>query len=176
MLRVLGILLFVFSSPIEALSMDDFTPDFLNNKNHAMESSNTDPQLAFSLPESSKKRNASMSNRGYCGKAHNVFCIKQNESNAITSAVESTVNTSVSVDQGANAKYINRNNNSYDQNAIANFNITNANQTALQAYSPKLNNYSTEQQIKNNLAVPFQADKNTNISVGQQQIEFSIKY
>ena len=157
-----------------ALSMDDFTPDFLSSTTPTESSIN--PRSAFSIPEKSKKRNASNGSAWYCDRVQNVFCNKQNASVVVEQTIESVpVGTLLDVTQG-NGKYLNRNNNNYDQNALANFNITDSNQTALQVYSPKLNTYSTEETLKNNLAVPIQANKNTNINIGQQQIEFNIQY
>lgn len=158
-----------------ALSVNDFVPDFLT-ASKAGESSNLNPDSAFSLPESSMKRSANSNDVWYCDRINGVFCSNQNASQAIAKKFSSSTTTTAKANQGANAQYFNPNSNSYDQNAVANFNITNSNQTALQSYSPKLNNYSTEDQLKQNLAVPIKPDKNTNISVGTNQINFNMSY
>ncbi len=177
MFKRFGLLLLGAYTSCMALSLDDFVPDFLTSSPKTESSVNS--EIAFSIPESSKKRNASSNSAWYCDRVHNVFCSKQDASKVIALAVESSISNSaanINPDANPNGKYFNRNSNNYDQNAINNFNLTNSNQSALQTYSPKLNNQSAEDQIRNNVAVPIQADKNTNISVGQQQIEFNIKY
>lgn len=175
LIRVL-ILGFMCLPIVYALSMDDFIPDFLE-PNHKTESS-INPAVAFSLPPETQKRASSSGSAWYCKRAHNVFCSHRAESGAgnLQLANESSSIGGKGLDNnsysGANGNYFNRNSNSYDQNAVNNFNITNSNQATMQVYSPKLN----EDQLRNNVAVPLQADKNTNISIGQQQIEFNIKY
>lgn len=178
--KLLVVLLF-FMSEVFAISLDDFVPDFLDPSGHKTESS-IDPQVAFSLPADTKKRAASSSDAWYCNRKQNVFCNRKEESSANTTlVVESSsgitgngiVNDAYT---GANGSYFNRNSNNYDQNALNNFNITNSNQAAMQVASPKLNNSSMEDQLRNNVTVPVQAGKNTNVNIGQQQIEFNIKY
>ena len=143
----------VAQNSVYALSVDEFVPGFLKAK--SVESSETDPEFAFSIPARSLKRNASQ---------------------AFTRTASSGAVFATPGDQGANNQYFDRNNINYDKNALVNFNITNSNQSALQSYSPRLNEASPEQQLKNKVAVPIQADKNTSVSVGQQQIELNIKY
>lgn len=157
-----------------ALELDDFVPSFLSAA-HKTESATADPALAFSLPEASKKRNSSSSGSWYCDRVSGIVCTKQNASRVIAQTVSGDNSIIANANQGANDQYFNRNKSNFNQNATNNFNITNSNQSALQIYAPQLN-YSAEQQIKNNMAVPIQADKNTSVSVGQQQIEFNIKY
>lgn len=154
--------------------MDDFVPDFLSN-GHTVESANLNPETAFVVPAMAKKRTESTSDTWYCERVNQAFCAKQSASAAIVH-INSSAPLAVKVNQGANDQYFNPNSNSYDKNAVVNFNITNSNQTALQGYSPKLNNYTTTDQLKQNIAVPIQADKNTNISVGANQINFNVSY
>lgn len=158
-----------------ALSVDDFVPDFLAGGNHAGESANLDSSKAFSLSDATKQRTLA-GDDSYCDRVHQAFCAKENASAIIAHKTESGIPIKEVANLGANNQYFNPNSNNYDQNAVANFNITNSNQTALQGYAPKLNNYSTTDQIKSNLAVPIQADKNTNISVGATQINFNMSY
>ena len=183
--KVLLLGLILWSTGVFALSIDDFVPDFLTAEKPVESSIN--PTTAFSIPETSKKRNSRKGSAWYCDRAHNVFCNKQDASKVLAQVIESNLvvgkDSTLGVDlsgtlgsSGNSGKYFNRNANSYDQNAVVNFNLTDSNQAALQMYSPKLNNYSTEQTLKNNVAVPIQADKNTSINIGQQQIEFNIKY
>ena len=156
-----------------ALGLDDFVPDFLSN-GHTVESANLNPETAFMVPVTAKKRSES-SDDWYCDRVNQAFCAKQSASAAIVH-INSSAPLAAKVNQGANDQYFNPNSNSYDKNAVVNFNITNSNQTALQGYSPKLNNYTTTDQLKQNIAVPIQADKNTNISVGANQINFNVSY
>ncbi len=158
-----------------ALSADDFVPSFLSTSK-ANESANLNPETAFSLPENSRARIANSGDDWYCQRGNGSFCAHQNASQAIAKKLNGSAPVTARANQGANEQYFNPNSNNYDQNAVANFNITNANQTALQGYSPKLNNYTTQEQIKQNVAVPIQTDKNTNISVGTNQINFNMSY
>lgn len=162
---------------IHALTLDDFTPTFLSSdKSH--ESANTDPKLAFSVPDSAKKRNAS-GGVWYCNKINNLNCARQNSSSTIPQNLKSeTVEppTSSVAPTGGNGQYFNRNQNSYDQNAINNFNITDSNQSTLQAYAPQLNNKSMEDTLKENVAIPIKANNNTDVSVGTNQIKFNVTY
>lgn len=160
---------------VAALSADDFVPGFLSSGS-ARESANVNPETAFSLPESSRARIANSGDAWYCQRGNGSFCSNHNASQAIAQKFSSSAPVTAKANQGANDQYFNPNSNNYDQNAVANFNITNANQAALQGYSPKLNNYTTQDQIKQNVAVPIQADKNTNISVGANQINFNMSY
>lgn len=77
---------------------------------------------------------------------------------------------------GANSSYVNPNSNTYDQNAVANFNITNANQSTLQSYSPVLNNQSTKDMLIQNTTIPFKASNSTSLNVGTNKVEFNISY
>lgn len=77
---------------------------------------------------------------------------------------------------GANSSYVNPNNNTYDQNAVANFNITDANQSTLQSYSPLLNNQSTKDMLIQNTTIPFKAGNSTSLNVGTNKVEFNISY
>lgn len=163
------------------LNMNDFIPSFLRPTKVA--ESSIDPNLAFSMPHQTRKREASNpDNNGYCSRRQDVFCDSQsgNESgNKVVEAAKREDEEALTIKDaytGTNSSYFNRNSNNYDQNAISNFNITNSNQAALQVYSPKLNNLAPEDQIKNNFTLPLHTDKNTEISIGQQQIEFNIKY
>lgn len=175
----LFLLFVVIVSEAFPLSMDDFVPDFLDPSIHKTESS-IDPQVAFSLPSDTQKRSASSGSAWYCNRKQDVFCNRKQESSDTLMAAESArvVGNGIANDAytGANGSYFNRNSNNYDQNAVTNFNITNSNQAAMQVYSPKLNNSSMEDQLRNNVTVPVQAGKNTNVNIGQQQIEFNIQY
>lgn len=175
----LFMLFVMFVSKAFSISMNDFVPDFLDPSNHKTESS-IDPQIAFSLPSDTQKRSASADSAWYCNRKQNVFCNRKKESSEMAAAAESAGvggnGIANDVYTGANSSYFNRNSNNYDQNAVNNFNITNSNQAAMQVYSPKLNNSSMEDQLRNNVTVPVQAGKNTNVNIGQQQIEFNIKY
>lgn len=165
-----------------ALGLDDFLPDFMSSNNKKIESANADPQIAFSIPESSKKRNASSNTSLYCSTVGNPNCFKdptsgKNIQRKVTKAGASTPAIDPLVgNQGANDQYFNRNTNNYDANAIANFNITNSNQTALQVSSPKLTNSSPEDTIKNSLAIPLKPNSNTAVSVGTNQVQFNVSY
>lgn len=80
---------------------------------------------------------------------------------------------------GANDSYFNPNSsNKYNQNAIANFNITNSNQTAMQGVAPTMNtgNVSPEYLLKQNVSIPFKANNNTLVNVGASKVEFNITY
>lgn len=84
----------------------------------------------------------------------------------------------ISIYNGANNNYVNPNNAKFNQNAIANFNITNSNQTTLQTYSPELN-YDAKspiELIRNNLAVPIKTGDNSSISVMPDKVEFNLTY
>ena len=168
---IFAVLFFPFAY---GLSVDDFIPDFLE-PNDRVESS-VNPDVAFKLPPATQKRTASGANSRYCERAGNVFCSTHQDNAALALSGESQAIAGKGITNndtaGANGSYFNRNSNNYDQNAVATFNMTNSNQAAMQVYSPKLN----EDQLKNNVTVPLQADKNTNINIGQQQIEFNIKY
>lgn len=173
-----GIALCLLPLAAQALSLDDFTPNFLSSdKSH--ESANTDPKLAFSVPDSVKKRNASSSDVWYCNKINGLNCARQNASSSVPQNLKSeTVRlpTSSVTPTGGNGQYFNRNQNSYDQNAITNFNITDSNQSTLQAYAPQLNNKSMEDILKDNIAIPIKANNNTDVSVGTNQIKFNVTY
>mgnify|MGYP003509207151 FL=1 len=81
-----------------------------------------------------------------------------------------------SANQGANSQYYNRDGNTYNQNAINNFNITNSNQTAMQPYSAQLNNLSIEDKLKQSIAIPLKAGENTAVSVGTNNVQFNVSY
>ena len=161
-----------------ALTLDDFTPGFLSSdKSH--ESANTDPKLAFSVPDSVKKRNASGGGVWYCNKINALNCARQNSSSTVPQNLKpetAALPTSSVTATGGNGQYFNRNQNSYDQNAINNFNITDSNQSTLQAYAPQLNNKSMEATLKDSVAIPLKANNNTDVSVGTNQIKFNVTY
>lgn len=78
---------------------------------------------------------------------------------------------------GANNNYINPNSNSYDKNAIVNFNITNSNQTLMQAYSDDLNPVVTPSEyVLEKVTIPFQTTENTKLNVGTNKVEFNWSY
>jgi hypothetical protein len=138
---------------VNALGVNDFTPSFLSAPK--VESAAINSKLRIKLADPGVRKNLSESN------------------SSLYSPLRVVVTPG---NQGANNQFFNRSSNNYDQNAIANFNITNSNQSALQTNSAKLNDDSPEQQLKNNVAVPIHTDKNTSVSVGQQQINLNISY
>lgn len=78
---------------------------------------------------------------------------------------------------GANNSYINPNSNSYDKNAMVNFNITNSNQTLMQAYSDDLNPVVTPSEyVLEKVTIPFQTTENTKLNVGTNKVEFNWSY
>lgn len=161
---------------VYALSMDDFMPDFLSYSPSA-ESQNLNPHLAFSIPESSQERfTNSNESYWYCDKLRDPLCTKQNASSVVNKTQLGSAEIEAHANLGANEKYFNRNSNLYDQNAVANFNITNSNQAAMQAYAPQLNNYSTEDTLKHNIAIPLKPSSNTAVSVGTNNVQFNMSY
>jgi len=176
--RTWGIVLSLLPLVAHALTLDDLTPTFLSSdKSH--ESANTDPKLAFSVPDSAKKRNASSGTIWYCNKVSGLNCARQNSSGTVPQnfkSNEALPTAAVTPTTGGNGHYFNRNQNSYDQNAINNFNITDSNQSTLQAYAPQLNNKSMEDTLKENVAIPIKANNNTDVSVGTNQIKFNVTY
>ena len=163
-----------------ALGLDDFVPDFISSSSR-VESANANPVTAFSIPEASQQRNAkSNESYWYCDKIHNPSCVKQASSAALAQKIIQPVSGSnvlnSSANQGANSQYYNRDGNTYNQNAINNFNITNSNQTAMQPYSAQLNNLSIEDKLKQNIAIPLKAGENTAVSVGTNNVQFNVSY
>lgn len=106
-------------------------------------------------------------------------CPRQNSSATVpqnSKPNEALPTASVTPTTGGNGHYFNRNQNNFDQNAINNFNITDSNQSTLQAYAPQLNNRSMEDTLKDNVAIPIKANNNTDVSVGTNQIKFNVTY
>ncbi len=112
-------------------------------------------------------------------------CINFNTSTNVGSSVStnSSINSSgkkvVSTDAytGANDSYFNPNENVYDQNAIANFNITNSNQTLMQAYSVELSpEFSPSTFIRDKVSIPVKTTENSSLNVGANKIEFKLSY
>ncbi len=161
---------------VHAFSVDDFVPDFLS-AGQVSESQVLNSHMAFSIPESSQQRFTNSNEQyWYCDKLKDPLCMKQNASAVIARTKSDNAEATVHANLGANDKYFNRNSNSYDQNAVANFNITNSNQAAMQAYSPKLNNYSTEDTLKQSVAIPLKPSNNTAVTVGTNQVQFNLSY
>lgn len=175
--------LLCFPLCLHALALDDFAPNFVNASNQAESLTNNQLTVVFSLPESGNKQDiikvpeTALS----CDKDNNLSCASNSSSNAATAqAVKSTTVLSqqpVSIaNQGSNDQYFNRNGNSFDQNAINNFNITNSNQTTMQAYSAQLNNATLEDKLKQNIAIPLSTGSNSAVSVGTNNVQFNVSY
>lgn len=115
-----------------------------------------------------------------CDLLYSADCVSALNSNKSSSANKQvTIKHSEEAYNGANDSYFNPTSNKYDQNAIATFNITNSNQTALQSYSTTLNNTSsptTENLLKQNVTIPFKATNSTLVNVGASKVEFNITY
>ena len=166
-----------------SLELNDFAPNLINSNNQ-VESSPNNKLIVFSLPESSQTHN--VSNTGSilpCGEVIGAACnvSKVSSSAVIAQRVKPTAVTvqqqPVSMaNQGANDQYFNRNGNNFDQNAINNFNITNSNQTTMQAYSPQLNNATIEDKLKQNIAIPLSTGSNSAVSVGANNVQFNVSY
>lgn len=78
---------------------------------------------------------------------------------------------------GANDSYFNPNDNDFDKNAVANFNITNSNQTLMQTYSPELNpDYTPATYILEKVVIPVKTTENSSLSVGTNKVEFNLSY
>lgn len=164
-----------------ALNLNDFAPSIINSNNNVVESSIVRPLVGLNIVESStrqavlKNTESSMS----CNRAQNPFCMEQS-SNAISSqnskSVIGNAQPVVTANQGANDQYFNRDGTNFDQNAINNFNITNSNQTAMQAYSSQLNNVNLEDRLKQNLAIPLSTGSNSAVSVGTNKVQFNVSY
>ncbi len=164
-----------------ALNLNDFAPNIINSNNNVVESSIVRPLVGLNVVESStrqvvlKNTESSMS----CNRAQNPFCMEQ-PSNAISSqnskSVIGNAQPVVTANHGANDQYFNRDGTDFDQNAINNFNITNSNQTAMQAYSSQLNNVNLEDRLKQNLAIPLSTGSNSAVSVGTNKVQFNVSY
>lgn len=167
-----------------SLELNDFAPNLINSSNLA-ESSTNNKLIVFSLPESSQSGNVSNTGNIWpCDKVIGTACnnvSKVSSSSVIAQGIKPTAVTAqqqpVSIaNQGANDQYFNRNGNSFDQNAINNFNITNSNQTTMQAYSPQLNNATIEDKLKQNIAIPLSTGSNSAVSVGANNVQFNVSY
>ena len=165
-----------------SLELNDFAPNLIYSNNQ-VESLPNNKLIVFSLPESSHTHN--VSNTGNilpCDKVIDPACNgnKASSSAVVAQGVKPTIVTAqqpVSMaNQGANDQYFNRNGNSFDQNAINNFNITNSNQTTMQAYSPQLNNATLEDKLKQNIAIPLSTGSNIAVSVGTNNVQFNVSY
>jgi hypothetical protein len=114
----------------------------------------------------------------YCDHAQNNFvCAKFSQLNLHESFLTIKANKITPlVNNSGNQQYFNRNNNVYDPNAVAIFNLTEANQSSLQVYSTQLNSFTPEEQFKNKLIIPLKPSGNTAVGVGTNQIYFNLSY
>lgn len=168
---------------VQALVLDDFAPGFVNSSSQ-IESPAAGSLIAFSLPESSglQQDSSKITESAWsCNKASNSSCSTKLVSSAViaqgvklsTVAAQQPVSLA---NQGSNDQYFNRNGNSFDQNAINNFNITNSNQTTMQAYSAQLNNTTIEDKLKQNIAIPLSTGSHSAVSVGTNNVQFNVSY
>lgn len=142
-----------------ALGVADFVPGFMT----AAPTENADPNLPVK-PLVNSKRNASAGSSWYCNRAQNdsnggnsVFC-KGNASDTVARVI-----TYESTDSADKSKVVDITNQAAQ---------TTANQNALLDQSTK----NELDKSKNNFSLPIQPSKNVNMNVGQNQVDFNIKY
>lgn len=139
------------------------------------------PSLFSGLAQPEYSKSVVCKDSVLCDKNKDPNCINTLQGRSDSIIREQVVNGSNIVEataySGANDSYVNPNNNSYNHNAVANFNITNANQTTLQTYSPALNtNNNPQNMIIQNAAIPFKPNNSTSVNVGANKVEFNISY
>lgn len=175
--------LLCFPLCLHALALDDFAPNFVNSSNQAESLTSNQLTVVFSLPESNQQGSIKKTeNALLCDNAVDLSCVGKTTSNVITTQVVKPTTAVASqqpvsiANQGANDQYFNRTGNNFNQNAINNFNITNSNQTTMQAYSAQINNATLEDKLKQNIAIPLSTGSNSAVSVGSNNVQFNVSY
>lgn len=151
----------LFCGVIDALSLSDFVPSFLDSSNKNLESSSE------VKPFVDVKRNASSSSPWYCTRMQNnvsnVFCDK--ESLSVAKAV-------VYGNKSDNTKMV--------DNAVTTSETLNQNmnQRVSTFQDPKVTNLllRDQDQIQNSALIPIQPSENVHMDVNAQQVQFNIKY
>jgi len=152
------------------LNLDEFVPNFLATDKVA-ESGNLDSGLRFKSAPANKPKSSSSMPYSFLTQSAEYGKAQLGGSESAT-LISGNGIIPVAPNVGANDSYINRNSNVYDANAVANFNLTNSNQSTMQSYSAKLNNFSPETTLKNNFAIPLKPDGNTEVNIGVNQLQF----
>lgn len=121
------------------------------------------------------------SNTENCGLIGSLKCVRyQEQAPKERSFTNSTDVAKPVAYDGANNNYVNPNQIKYNQNAITNFNMTNSNQTTLQAYAPALNPTDFTNNpvglVKQNAVIPIKTGENSLINVGTNKVELNLKY
>lgn len=149
------LLICLLSTNVVALGLADFVPGFMSSE--PKESS--DPNLPVK-PLVEGKRNSSAGSTWYCNRTQNgpsnVFC-KNNASDTVSRVI------TYGDGNGDKSKVVDISNQAAQ---------TISNQTSLQDQSTK----SELDKSKNNFSLPIQPSKDVNMNVGQNQVDFNIKY